>query len=59
MEKGALQLDLLLGAFLELETILTAKIEVRFSANIAARGRAWPKLLKMHELTDNPTRSLS
>lgn len=59
VKKRALELYFLPGTLVQLETVLTTKIKVGFPTDIAALGRAWPKLLKMQQLTDEPACALS
>jgi len=59
MKKRALKFDPLLGTLVQLQPVLTAKIKVGLSADIAALRRARPKLLKMQDLADEPARALS
>ncbi len=59
VEEPALKLHFLLGALVELEAVLAAKIEVRFTPDVAALGCARPELLEMKELADEPTCTLA
>src|SRR5229473_3072395 len=59
VKKRALKFDFLLRSLVQLQPVLATEIKVGLTADIAAFGRARPKLLKMQHLADEPPGALS